>query len=85
MQLGLLFADELRGFYKSKVMIFLWIGLPVIALLFRFISAGSTGQDIPFTLISRVSCFKYRRHISFSDACSLHNQREKQACLRPLP
>ena len=52
MQLGLLFVDELRGFYKSKVMIFLWIGLPVIALLFRFISAGSSGQNIPFTLIS---------------------------------
>jgi ABC-2 type transport system permease protein len=52
MQLGLLFFDELRGFYKSKVMIFLWIGLPVIALLFSFISAESSGQTIPFTLIS---------------------------------
>jgi ABC-2 type transport system permease protein len=52
MQLGLLFVDELRGFYKSKVMIFLWIGLPIIALLFRFISAESSGQTIPFTLIS---------------------------------
>ena len=52
MQLGLLFVDELRGFYKSKVMIFLWIGLPVIALLFRFISAEGSGQTIPFTLIS---------------------------------
>jgi ABC-2 type transport system permease protein len=52
MQLGLLFVDELRGFYKSKVMIFLWIGLPVIALLFSFISAESSGQTIPFTLIS---------------------------------
>jgi ABC-2 type transport system permease protein len=54
MQLGLLFTDELRGFYKSKVMIFLWVGLPVIALLFRFTSAGSSGQDIPFTLISSI-------------------------------
>ena len=54
MQLGLLFADELRGFYKSKVMIFLWVGLPIIALLFRFISAGSTGQEIPFTLVSSI-------------------------------
>lgn len=52
MQLGLLFTDELRGFYKSKVMIFLWIGLPIIALLFRFTTAGSTGQELPFTLIS---------------------------------
>jgi ABC-2 type transport system permease protein len=54
MQLGLLFADELRGFYKSKVMIFLWVGLPLIALLFHFISAGSSGQEIPFTLISSI-------------------------------
>ncbi len=52
MKTGLLFVDELRGFYKSKVMIFLWVGLPVIALLFRFISAGSSGQSIPFTVIS---------------------------------
>jgi ABC-2 type transport system permease protein len=54
MQLSLLFSDELRGFYKSKVMIFLWVGLPIIALLFRFISAGSTGQEIAFTLVSSI-------------------------------
>jgi ABC-2 type transport system permease protein len=52
MKTGLLFVDELRGFYKSKVMVFLWIGLPIIVLLFRFISAGSSGQNISFTLIS---------------------------------
>jgi ABC-2 type transport system permease protein len=52
MKLGLLFVDELRGFYKSKVMIFLWIGLPLIALLFRYISAVSSGQSMSFTLIS---------------------------------
>jgi ABC-2 type transport system permease protein len=52
MKTGLLFVDELRGFYKSKVMIFLWVGLPVIALLFRFISEGSSGQSLSFTLIS---------------------------------
>jgi ABC-2 type transport system permease protein len=54
MALGLLFADELRGFYKSKVMVFLWVGLPIIALLFRFISVGNSGQNIPFTLISTI-------------------------------
>ncbi len=52
MPLGLLFLDELRGFYRSKVMIFLWVGLPVIALLFRFVQVSTSGQDIPFTLIS---------------------------------
>ena len=54
MKLGLLFIDELLGFYKSKVMVFLWIGLPVIALLFRFISGASSGQEISFTLISSI-------------------------------
>ncbi len=52
MKLPLLFVDELRGFYKSKVMLFLWIGLPVIAILFRFVQSSTTGQDIPFTVIS---------------------------------
>jgi ABC-2 type transport system permease protein len=52
MKIDLLFVDELRGFYKSKVMLFLWIGLPVIAILFRFVQSSSTGQAIPFTVIS---------------------------------
>jgi ABC-2 type transport system permease protein len=52
MSLPLLFVDELRGFYKSKVMLFLWAGLPVIAILFRFIQVGTTGQEISFTVIS---------------------------------
>ncbi len=52
MTLRLLLVDELRGFYKSKVMIFLWIGLPLISLFFRFIQVSSIGQEIPFTVIS---------------------------------
>jgi ABC-2 type transport system permease protein len=52
MKLPLLFADELRGFYKSKVMIFLWVGLPAIAVLLRFVQVTTTGQAIPFTVVS---------------------------------
>jgi ABC-2 type transport system permease protein len=52
MSLPLLFVDELRGFYKSKVMLFLWVGLPVIAILFRFVQVSTTGQEISFTVIS---------------------------------
>jgi ABC-2 type transport system permease protein len=52
MKLPLLYTDELRGFYKSRVMLFLWVGLPVIAVLFRFIQSSATGQEIPFTVIS---------------------------------
>ncbi len=33
MSLMLLFLDELNGFYRSKVMIALWVGLPAMALL----------------------------------------------------
>ena len=47
----LLFKDELRGFYKSKVMIFLWVGLPALALLFH-LWAPNTGPELPFTVIS---------------------------------
>ena len=52
MNLPLLYTDELRGFYKSKVMIFLWVGLPIVAILFRFVQASSTGAAISFTVIS---------------------------------
>ncbi len=52
MNLPLLYFDELKGFYKSKVMLFLWVGLPLISVLFRFIQYGSTGQAISFTVIS---------------------------------
>jgi ABC-2 type transport system permease protein len=52
MKLPILYVDELRGFYKSKVMLFLWIGLPVIAILLRFVQITTTGQQISFTVIS---------------------------------
>jgi ABC-2 type transport system permease protein len=52
MKLPLLYVDELRGFYKSKVMLFLWIGLPIISILFRFVEYGTTGQTLSFTVIS---------------------------------
>lgn len=52
MRLPMLYFDELRGFYNSKVMLFLWVGLPVISVLFRFVQYGSTGQAISFTVIS---------------------------------
>ncbi len=81
MKLRVLFIDELRGFYKSKVMIFLWIGLPVIALLFRFISARQYRAELVFHSYFCTCSIQYWRHAGFSDACSVHNQREKQTCL----
>lgn len=49
----LLFKDELRGFYKSKVMIFLWIGLPLITIIFHLWSPD-TGEAVSFTALSAI-------------------------------
>jgi len=38
MSLLLLFLDELKGYAKSKVMIVLWFGLPLLSFLVQFIS-----------------------------------------------
>jgi ABC-2 type transport system permease protein len=37
MTLRILFFDELKGFYKSKVMLILWVGLPILTFLMHFI------------------------------------------------
>ncbi len=52
MNFSLLFSDELRGFYKSKVMMFLWVGLPVVAVLVGFLPTNT--PDFPLTAISAI-------------------------------
>ena len=53
MKVPMLYRDELQGFYKSKVMLFLWVGLPIVAILFRFLQVSvSGGASISFTVIS---------------------------------
>ena len=52
MSLGLLFKDELRGFYKSKVMLTLWVGLPLLTLVIYFASPTSQNMSLAsFTAI----------------------------------
>ncbi len=51
MNLGLLFKDELQGFYKSKVMIALWIGLPLLALLVHLWAPDLEGE-LPLSIFS---------------------------------
>jgi len=52
--LRLLFIDELRGYAKSKIMIVLWIGLPLLSFLIQFIDPGELeGMPISF-LVSLV-------------------------------
>ena len=49
MSLKILFLDELKGFYKSKVMIILWVGMPLLSLLFHYIVPDI--EDFPISSI----------------------------------
>jgi ABC-2 type transport system permease protein len=46
MSLGLLYLDEMKGFYKSKVMIVLWVGLPFLSFLLQFIQPDLEGLPV---------------------------------------
>jgi len=46
----LLFKDELKGFYKSYIMIILWIGLPIFSVLLYLWSPDTSGQ-MPFSIL----------------------------------
>lgn len=48
MSFWLLFKDELRGFVKSKVMLVLWIGLPLISIFFFLMQTDT--EEIPLVL-----------------------------------
>ncbi len=49
MSLGLLYADEFKGYYQSKIIIILWIGLPLISLLVHFIPSN---EEIPIASLA---------------------------------
>ncbi|MFX0155228.1 MAG: ABC transporter permease [Candidatus Hodarchaeota archaeon] len=56
MSLRLLFLDELKGYAKSKVMIVLWFGLPLLSFLIQFINpAELEGMPISFLVAIVVS------------------------------
>ncbi|HQN75709.1 MAG TPA: ABC transporter permease [Methanomassiliicoccales archaeon] len=48
MSLALLLKDELNGFYRSKVMLALWVGLPAMAVLLYFLVDNIEGMSITF-------------------------------------
>ncbi len=48
MSLRLLFFDELKGFAKSKVMVILWIGLPLLSFLIHFLQPDAEGIPVSF-------------------------------------
>jgi len=48
MSLLLLYLDELKGYYKSKVMIILWIGLPLLSILFNYLNLDTEGVPMSY-------------------------------------
>jgi ABC-2 type transport system permease protein len=50
MSLRLLFIDELKGYAKSKVMVVLWFGLPVLSFLMQFIDPPQM-EGFPVSLL----------------------------------
>jgi len=43
MSMGLLYGDELSGFSRSRVMLVLWVGMPVLALLLHALQPSLEG------------------------------------------
>lgn len=52
MTLRVLYTDELRGLARSKVMVALWIGLPVLTLLLKLIQPNTEG--VPLLIFAAV-------------------------------
>jgi ABC-2 type transport system permease protein len=50
MSLKLLFMDEWKGYAKSKVMIVLWIGMPLLSFLLQFIDPTQL-EGMPISLL----------------------------------
>jgi ABC-2 type transport system permease protein len=50
MSLLLLFMDEWKGYAKSKVMIVLWFGMPILSFLLQFINPANM-EGLPISLL----------------------------------
>lgn len=50
----LLFKDELKGFYKSKVMLLLWFGMPALVLILHIWNPQSKEQ-MPLAVLSALT------------------------------
>ena len=53
--LGLLYADELRGFVKSKAMIVLLVGLPLLSILMQLLQPNTEGIPLSYFVAILVS------------------------------
>lgn len=87
MSLSLLFKDELKGFYKSKVMLVLWIGLPALTIILRILKPQA--GEMPFTTLSAIVISSIGGTLAAAMlAISIINEREKNVydlfLIRPI-
>ena len=76
MSLSLLFRDELNGFYRSKVMLVLWIGMPAMSI-FLYLLSPSTGE-IPIAAFTSLLIGSVGGTLSSAMlAVSIINERER--------
>ena len=88
MSLRILFRDELKGFYKSKVMLFLWIGLPILAGLV-YLWSPDTEPEMPMAAFSALILSSIGGTLaSVMIAVSIINEKEKNVydlfLIRPI-
>jgi ABC-2 type transport system permease protein len=54
MSLTILTLDEVNGFYRSRLMAVLWVGLPLMALVSYMLVPGSSLDGVPFTIVTSI-------------------------------
>ena len=87
MSYRVLFLDELKGFYKSKIMIILWIGMPTLSILMHFLIPST--EDFPVSslvaiLISYISGMLSSAMISTSLVNEKNNHTYDLFLIRPV-
>lgn len=76
MTLSLLFRDELNGFYRSKVMLILWVGMPALSM-FLYLVSPDTG-DISLAVFTSLLVGSIGGTLSSAMlAISIINERER--------
>lgn len=87
MSLSLLFRDELNGFYRSKVMLVLWVGMPALSI-FLYLFSPDTG-DISVSVFTSLLVGSIGGTLSAAMlAISVINERERHVydlfVIRPM-
>ncbi|MBY9002670.1 MAG: ABC-2 transporter permease [Candidatus Lokiarchaeota archaeon] len=87
MSYRVLFFDELKGFYKSKIMIILWIGMPALSILIHYLIPSTEGfpvSSLVAVLVSNISGMLSSAMISTSIANEKNNHVYDLILMRPV-